>query len=212
MPDLTSSLWKRWKVGLTGLLILWILRLLRLTYRFEYRGRGNFQASLEQTRSILIGLGHENSVGGVLGHAYQDYYPLASLTDDGELISQILKRLGFKPLRGSSSRGALAARRQLIDILGRGAKVAITLDGPRGPRRVPKRGIFDISRRSGVPILPLRVSTTSPWILKKSWDQFQIPKPFSKIILSYEPLIFVSEQGEFADSERTLLSALADGC
>ncbi len=148
-------------------------------------------------------------VGGILGHTHQNFFPLASLSKDGELISLVLKRFGFSPLRGSSSRGSVTARRLILDALAEGTKIAVTVDGPRGPRHEPKRGLFDLARRSGVPILPMRVRASSAWILRKSWDQFQIPKPFACIEIHYQPLLNVSsEQSSFPDLQRLLTQSL----
>lgn len=167
---------------------------LRKTYRFEYFGTEHYQQSLDETGSILLALWHENILGGILGHVHRGFHPLASLSSDGQLISEVLLKFGFRPLRGSSSKGALAARRQILDALKTGTKVAVTVDGPRGPRHQAKRGLFDLAKNSGVGILPMSVNASSAWVLEKSWDSFKIPKPFAKIKISYLPLLKISAE------------------
>jgi len=65
----------------------------------------------------------------------------------------------------------------------------LTVDGPRGPRRVLKSGIVDIGRRTGVAVVPFAAVADRSWVLHKSWDQFQVPKPFATIHVVYgEPV------------------------
>ncbi|MRJ02668.1 MAG: lysophospholipid acyltransferase family protein [Epsilonproteobacteria bacterium] len=99
---------------------------------------------------------------------------------DGELIVRISKRFGVEAIRGSSRRGGVKALIGALRMVERGYDVAITPDGPRGPRYSVAPGVIALARKSGAPIIPLGYVPSSYWQLK-SWDGFIIPKPFSKI-------------------------------
>jgi len=105
---------------------------------------------------------------------------LTSRSYDGEYIARIIERLGFRAVRGSSSRGALQSLRELKRELERGEFVAFTIDGPRGPRYVAKPGPIHLARITGAPIFSFYVAVERAWILK-TWDAFIVPKPFSRV-------------------------------
>jgi lysophospholipid acyltransferase (LPLAT)-like uncharacterized protein len=105
---------------------------------------------------------------------------LTSRSYDGELIARIIERLGFRAIRGSSSRGAVSALRELQRELSANAFVAFTSDGPRGPRYVAKPGPIHLARATGAPVFCFYVAVERAWVLK-TWDAFIVPKPFSRI-------------------------------
>jgi lysophospholipid acyltransferase (LPLAT)-like uncharacterized protein len=105
---------------------------------------------------------------------------LTSRSYDGEYIARIIQGLGFRAVRGSSSRGAVQSLRELKRELERGQRVAFTIDGPRGPRYVAKPGPIHLARITGAPIFCFYVSVERAWILK-TWDAFIVPKPFSRV-------------------------------
>jgi len=104
---------------------------------------------------------------------------MISRSFDGEYIARIMKRLGYRPVRGSSSRGAVGAlmgmRRELVE----GYAAVFTIDGPRGPRYVAKPGPVMLAKKSGQPISCFYIAVDRAWILN-SWDRMIVPKPFSR--------------------------------
>jgi hypothetical protein len=107
---------------------------------------------------------------------------MVSRSFDGEYIARIIERFGFTAVRGSSSRGGASALRGMKSVLETGETVAFTIDGPRGPRYVAKPGPVKLSKISGLPMAAFYVAVDSPWVLK-TWDEFMIPKPFSKALV-----------------------------
>lgn len=104
---------------------------------------------------------------------------LLSQHQDAEILSHIASFAGLEVVRGSSNRGGTAALRELIEH-GRGMSLAITPDGPRGPRRRLAQGCIYLSSRLQIPIVPLAVGYDRPWRNRKSWDHFAFPRPFSR--------------------------------
>jgi lysophospholipid acyltransferase (LPLAT)-like uncharacterized protein len=108
---------------------------------------------------------------------------------DGEIIARIVERFGFFGVRGSSSRGGVRALLEGVQVLKRGADMAITPDGPRGPRHSFAPGALVLAHRAGVPVVSLVAHVDRTWRLR-SWDGFEIPKPFARITIEYgEPVV-----------------------
>jgi len=107
---------------------------------------------------------------------------LISRSFDGELIARVVEKFGYRPVRGSSSRGAVTGLLEMGRELETGHAVAFTVDGPRGPRFVAKSGPLLLSRTQKAPVRDLHFGVKSAWRLN-SWDGFVIPKPFSRVVL-----------------------------
>ncbi len=104
---------------------------------------------------------------------------LLSQHQDAEVLSHAARFAGLEVVRGSTHRGGTAALRELLD-RGKGMNLAITPDGPRGPRRVLAQGAIYLSSRLQVPLVALGVGYDRPWRYRRAWDQFAIPRPFSR--------------------------------
>jgi len=104
---------------------------------------------------------------------------MTSRSFDGEYIARIIERLGFGAVRGSSSRGGTGALLGMKSEIERGAAVAFTIDGPRGPRYVAKPGPVALAKATGFPMSAFYVALSDAWVLK-TWDEMMIPKPFSR--------------------------------
>lgn len=132
---------------------------------------------------------------------------LTSASKDGEVLAAALRAFGADAVRGSSrkkgsaSKRAVAALLQLIDCIRKGADVAITPDGPRGPRCKLQPGIVKLAEKTGAPILPIRVDYHNACTLK-TWDGFRIPIPFSKVDVVFEELQIVEKSASEEDFER----------
>jgi lysophospholipid acyltransferase (LPLAT)-like uncharacterized protein len=101
---------------------------------------------------------------------------------DGEWIAGIIERFGYGTARGSTSRGGAKALVQMKHDMSAGKPTGFTLDGPRGPARVAQPGAVWLSKATGNPVLPFHLEADRHWTVN-SWDQTQIPKPFSTIAL-----------------------------
>jgi lysophospholipid acyltransferase (LPLAT)-like uncharacterized protein len=104
---------------------------------------------------------------------------IISRSFDGECIARIVEKLGFRPVRGSSSRGGAGALMGMRQELELGHPAVFTADGPRGPLYVAKRGPVLLAQKTGYKICCFHVAVQRAWILK-SWDRMMVPKPFSR--------------------------------
>jgi lysophospholipid acyltransferase (LPLAT)-like uncharacterized protein len=121
----------------------------------------------------------------------ENIHYLSSESRDGEISAKANDFLGFTVVRGSASHSGLKAMRQLIKHSSAGFDIALTPDGPRGPRRVAKDGIVYLGMKTGLPIIPITSAASSKWVLK-SWDRFQVPKPFSRVLIVLGPPIYLN--------------------
>jgi len=109
---------------------------------------------------------------------------LISRSFDGELITRILRMFGFDAVRGSSSRSAREGLMGLIDVIETGRTAIFTADGPLGPIYQTKMGPIKLAQLTGAPIGAFHLQPERAWVMK-SWDRFLIPKPFTRICVSW---------------------------
>ncbi len=112
---------------------------------------------------------------------------LASASKDGEIIAAVMKRFGIDAIRGSSSRRGATALVEMKRAIEAGSIMAITPDGPRGPRYHINPGVVKLAQITGGTVMPIHVTFSRFWRLK-SWDSFMIPKPFATIEVTFAEL------------------------
>jgi hypothetical protein len=127
---------------------------------------------------------------------------MVSASRDGGMLVAVVQSFGVQPARGSTSRRGPQALREMTSWAKRGYDLAITPDGPRGPRYQVAPGVTSLAQLTGLPVVP--GSYNLGWkISVKSWDRFQIPLPFSKCEIILEKPIHVPR--EATDEEREKL-------
>jgi lysophospholipid acyltransferase (LPLAT)-like uncharacterized protein len=185
------SLMQRMKFSLVAVAVSWILRLIGVTLRHTMSFDANtIDPGLTQYHARIFPFWHRCVLPATFVFRDRNLAVMTSRSTDGEYIARVIQRFGFLAIRGSSSRGgsqALLAMRTLIQNNG---TAVFTIDGPRGPRYVAKRGPVMLASMTGVPIVPFYVATKSAWVLN-SWDRFIIPKPFSRIHTHFSEMIHV---------------------
>lgn len=133
---------------------------------------------------------------------------LVSRSEDGAMVSELVRRFGFVTVRGSSSRGGAGGLRSLARAIGKGHSVVVVPDGPRGPREVLKAGIVALARLTGAPVVPVALGASAEWRVR-SWDEFRIPKPFSRCVVRFgEPVLLPRDiDGEGEETARKEIEA-----
>jgi lysophospholipid acyltransferase (LPLAT)-like uncharacterized protein len=132
-----------------------IIRLLGKVLRITTRGEEIVDGLYRQGDRIIIAFWHGRQLMMPLAYRGQEAHILISQHRDGELIQRIVRRFGFRAVRGSSTRGGTQALRQLIKLAGAGKDLVVTPDGPKGPREVVQMGVIQLARMTGLPIIPL---------------------------------------------------------
>lgn len=158
-----------------GLLRAWLA-----TLDYRYRPLG---PDLDPRRPGLVGryiyaMWHEYLLLPVGTYPRTDIHVLISRSEDGELVAELCRRLRVPVVRGSTSRGGAEAVRELVRA-GGATHLALTPDGPRGPRRQVQQGLIYLASRTGLPVVPVGFGLDRPW-RAASWDRFAIPRPWSR--------------------------------
>ncbi|MGB6975577.1 MAG: lysophospholipid acyltransferase family protein [Terracidiphilus sp.] len=109
---------------------------------------------------------------------------LISRSFDGELIARTLTMFGYGAARGSSSRGALEGLLELKRVIESGRTAIFTADGPRGPIYQTKMGPIKLAQMTGAPIEVFHLEPERAWTVR-SWDRFLVPRPFTRICVSW---------------------------
>lgn len=161
-------------------------RSLRLTVENE----GPLQAHLAAGGRIVLASWHQRFYSGIC--YFSRYAPVIMISEsrDGEMIARLAEHLGWRTARGSSSRGGRAALAALVSALGEGPVAGHIVDGPRGPAGKIKPGIAVLAQRANARIVPVYVAYARAW-QARSWDRFQVPRPFSAVLIRFGRLIEV---------------------
>ena len=192
LPKLTFL--QRLLIPVIGFVVWAVIRILGPTIRFEVLGGKqagrDYRPDLPPNiyafwhRGIICGAWYFRNRNGVL---------MNTTNFDGQWTRRVIERLGFLTAQGSSTRGGLRGLAVMAKRLEEGFDSAFTIDGPRGPRYVAKPGPVMLARRMGRPILLFHFGLERAWTLQKTWDLFQIPKPFTRAVLVFASPLVVPE-------------------
>lgn len=191
MPtDQPDSLWKpRLKAQIFTLASQPFLK--SLDYRLFHFDRSADPARPEYNEHCIYVFWHEYISVILPQWGHTPLTVLCSKHRDGEIVSQVALAQGLHIVRGSSNRGGAEALRQMKKHA-RFSSIGITPDGPRGPRREMAIGPIYLASLLRLPIVPVGVGIDRAWRLR-TWDQFAIPKPFSRVRAIMGPKIRLSE-------------------
>jgi lysophospholipid acyltransferase (LPLAT)-like uncharacterized protein len=183
--------WEKFLLTVISWAVYVAVRLIAPTLRYSVSREENSPQSLEQ-RPFVYSFWHQCIFPAVYLWRNLDIRVMSSTSFDGEFTARMIRRFGFVPVRGSSSRGAVRGLLGLRREIAQGYTVAFTIDGPRGPRFVTKPGPVLLARSSKTPMGVFHIALENPWILR-TWDALLIPKPFSKALMRVGSLIPVPE-------------------
>ncbi len=141
----------------------------------------------------------KNKKPTVLAHWHEDEWALigffknsgmnvlVSQSEDGSAMTRFLKWMGYVVARGSSSRGGVRGLVEFIRNVSKAERplMSVAVDGPKGPRGVPKDGIFYIAEKLDAPVFVMAAWARSCWVFRKSWSHAYVPKPFTTVFISF---------------------------
>jgi hypothetical protein len=190
----------KWHQRLGAAFLYFFLRFLAFTLRKRWTDRSGYFGNpppgaaiyavwhnrLALSMLIYFGFVHKHNHSAGLA-------AMVSASRDGGFLAGVLQRFGVQPVRGSTSRRGPQALRELTTMAHRDFDIAITPDGPRGPVYVVQEGIIALAQLTGRPIIP--VSYHANWKIRiKSWDLFQIPLPFSRVEIFFDPPMIIPRE------------------
>jgi lysophospholipid acyltransferase (LPLAT)-like uncharacterized protein len=178
------------------------VRALASSWRITVVHEERWRALHEAKRPHVFLLWHEALLPLLWQHRNQGIAIVVSEARDGQYLSDVATSLGYRTVRGSSTRGGARALLGAVRELRAAGAVAFTPDGPRGPRRELKPGVVAAAQRGGGVIVPIHAEADRAWRLH-SWDRFMIPKPLARVRITY------GRPFEVAEGEAGLAEGLA---
>ncbi len=157
------------------------------TYRTTIINDRNFRELPPHRPPIIFAHWHSDDLSMIGPHRNKGHTILVSQSRDGDLLAHALEHLGYRTIRGSSTRGGARGLLQLIQSVRSGADTVVTVDGPTGPRGIVKPGIIMLSLKTGAPIQTLGAQASRKFVFRNSWSQTFLPAPFSKVHILYSP-------------------------
>ncbi len=192
---------QRTMIRLLGRTAYFVFSLLGRSLRYELVGKLTLDQVFAKYPNAIVGIWHDNLTSGAYYLRNKGFVVLTSKSRDPEFAARCAIMLGYGIIRGSSSRRAALAMKELIEVASQGLPTLFTVDGPRGPYHVAKPGAVLLSKITGNPIIPAAIYPVNAW-QTKSWDKHNIPKPFSRVIVAYGEPIYVSQDAGPDEIER----------
>ncbi len=191
-----KSIGDRLLLGLAPPLAALLIRLLKRLMRCEILGEEHPRALWDRGEHIILAFWHDQLLMLPAFYGGPGTKILISSSKDGELIARTMKSFRQGTVRGSSSRGGRAGFRALLRAAREKIDLAITPDGPKGPRHQLKEGVVQLARLSARPVIPLAF-VCSRGHRFASWDRFLLPYPFCRSIFAYgAPVRFATGESE----------------
>ncbi len=167
-----------------------VIELLQRTMRIECIGCEHPRTLWQQGRQVILSFWHDQLFLMVKGYHGPGAKILISASTDGELIARTMRYFGFASVRGSSNRGGRAAFREMLEICREPVDLALTPDGPKGPRHQIKEGVVQLARLTGRPLVPMAFACSRGRRFA-AWDRFLLPYPFGRGVYAFgEPLYY----------------------
>jgi lysophospholipid acyltransferase (LPLAT)-like uncharacterized protein len=176
------------------------VRLIGPTIRFKVEVEEGGPSEVLRVPSVYC-FWHQDVFASAWYFRNRDIAVMTSRSFDGEFIARIIENLGFRAVRGSSSRGGVRALLGMHTEIEQNRVAAFTIDGPRGPKHVAKQGPVLLARNTRMPIVCYHIALERKWTLH-SWDETMIPKPFTRAVLRVSSLIPVASDLDAAGMEK----------
>lgn len=190
MAWLSKQFRRRWKVRLSGWFGPTVFRLWGRTLRIRLVGMEHYAFQNDSGRLPVFALWHQNIPLGVYVHRDQQHGVMVSQHHDGDIVARVIKPLGYRFSRGSTSRGGARALLEMVDSDTFPGGVVLTPDGPLGPPFSIAPGVFQLSARTKRPIVAVGFAI-SKFHRFQSWDRMIAPMPFAKIVVAYQAPFFI---------------------
>lgn len=181
------------------------------TLKYEVEGWENFEEIEKNGHLPIYSFWHNKIFAGTYFFRDRGIVVVTSQSFDGEYIARFIQRFGYGAVRGSSTRGGVGALVEAIKCMKAGMPAGFTVDGPKGPKYEAKTGPVILAKKTGNPMMPFTVQAEKYWTVN-SWDELQIPRPFSRAIVIIGKPIYVEakEKDEEVEEKRLELQNSLD--
>ena len=180
------------------------ISLLIKSLRIKITGDENINGLVNDNKNFIAAFWHGSMMIGWYLHQNMNTAALVSRSKDGEVLARTLEKWNYNVVRGSSSIGGDEALKKMVELLRQNYSLAITPDGPRGPVYKMKAGAIVAAKKTGVPLFLIGIGIKNKFRLK-SWDAFEIPKPFTKVVAVYSKPIFIDSSLNYDETNNKIL-------
>jgi lysophospholipid acyltransferase (LPLAT)-like uncharacterized protein len=162
-------------------LVFFVYKLLQWSWRIEVTESPAVAEFYKQKTPFIIAHWHGDELG--ILHLLKHYHVacIISTSKDGNIMNRAVELLGAETVRGSSTRGGTQALKGMIRLKKKGRRPSVAVDGPKGPIYKVKPGVFQISRLTQLPIVPISFHADRVFTFEKSWNKSQLPLPFARV-------------------------------
>ncbi|MEX2243678.1 MAG: lysophospholipid acyltransferase family protein [Fimbriimonadaceae bacterium] len=189
--------WRSMRTKVLPPVLYAFVRLLGWTLRIESH---EYERLGDIGRGVIFAGWHGRTLVPALFFRNKGVWTIISRSRDGNVQNAIFTRLGFNTIRGSTGRGGVKAAVESIRVLKKGATMAFTPDGPRGPSGVVQGGVVLMAKKSGAALVACGVSASHKWHVP-TWDSYMVPWPFARCVLVFGDPIFVSKDASDEEVE-----------
>lgn len=169
------------KERLIAVLVFAFYSLLRLTWRIRIHEPEDFKRALAAGEPMVFAHWHGDELGIVFLLKRYRSAAMVSTSKDGEIMANVVRLMGARTSRGSSTRGGASALKGILRLSREGWRPSIAVDGPKGPLHKVKPGVFEISKLTGGTIYPLTAACDRGFVFKKAWNKAYLPLPFARL-------------------------------
>jgi len=196
-------------VRIKGRLAATFVKFWSSSLHIEKYGWENNESAKSMRKPILYLCWHGSQLVPLSCYRNRGIYVLTSLSRDGDIQTQSMACLGFKTVRGSSSRGGSRALLEMIRSMKSGHDAAIVVDGPKGPYHVAKPGAVLLAQRTGASVIPVGADYAR-CIKLNNWDRFEIPLPFSRVVVVTGSPFTISPELSLEDGARLIEGKISE--
>ncbi|MGI9054283.1 MAG: lysophospholipid acyltransferase family protein [Pyrinomonadaceae bacterium] len=196
------SLRERILIRLADWIIYTLVYLIGKTIRFEKRGWENYESIGQNGKTPILAFWHNRIFLSTYYFRHRGIIVMSSQSFDSEYIARFIQRFGFGVVRGSSTRGGVGALIEMIKLMRKGFPMGFSVDGPKGPKYVAKSGACLLAKKTQNPVVPFIVEVEKYWEVK-SWDNLQIPKPFSRACVYIAEPFYVAKDASDEEIEKS---------
>ncbi|MCX6174469.1 MAG: lysophospholipid acyltransferase family protein [Ignavibacteriales bacterium] len=184
------------------------IRVLIKTLRIKIINGETISKFASEKKNFVSAFWHGSMMIGWYIHRNENAAALVSQSKDGEVLAKILEKWNYKVIRGSSSIGGNEALSVMIDLIRENHSLAITPDGPQGPIYKMKAGAVVSAKKTNVPLFLTGIGIKKKFILK-SWDHFEVPKPFSKVVVLYSDPVLIDDSFNYDETNQKIIECEA---
>ncbi len=185
-----------------------LIRFLGLTMRIETLFEERVEPFWKEDKRMILAFWHGRLLMIPLCYHGEKIHLLISQHKDGQLLARTMEHFGHNSVRGSSTRGGSKAMREMLRLLN-DSDIALTPDGPKGPRYCVQDGVVTLARLSGVPVIPVTFAASKKKVFG-SWDAFNLPLPFSRGVFVWGEPIYLARNTPPDEGRRLVETSLRE--